>query len=218
MRTTSALISLAGLLALAPAAQAATLGTDARCYQETQDVVVTGEGYQAGQIVTVSRDGAAIGSTRADAAGAFRAKFPTRELPGGQREGLYDLAATDGMATAVTRYRLTKVFADFNPGTGNPATLRVRFTVNGFSLLRKQSTVYMHYVRPNGKVRRTVSLGRARGTCGLIRRTARRHLFPFEAEKGRWVLQFDTKRTYERANQSSKFVWVRKPVEVLDKG
>ena len=116
----------------------------------------------------------------------------------------------------ITLEGVTKVFADFSPGTGNPSTLRVRFQVNCFNLLRTRSTVYVHYVRPNGKVRRTISLGRARGTCGLIRRTARMRLFPFRAEKGRWVLQFDTNKAYRRATSKSKFVWVRKPVEVVD--
>lgn len=215
MRKVAVLIGVSGLLLPATAARAASLSTDTRCYQETQEVVVDGAGYRANSLITVSRDGTAIGSTRTDAAGAFRAKFPTKELPSAQREALFDLAATDGSTTAITRYRVTKVFADFSPDTGNPASLRVRFSVNGFGLLKRSSTVYVHYVRPNGKVRSTISLGKARGTCGLIRQTARKRLFPFSAERGRWVLQFDTNKSYKRATSKSKFVWVRKPVKIV---
>ncbi len=116
--------------------------------------------------------------------------------------------------TAVARYRVTKVFADFVPGRGNPSTLKVRFTVNGFGLLLDEPNVYVHYVRPNGRLARTVRLGKARGPCGRITRTSKRALFAFSAERGRWILQFDTNALYQRATQKSRFVWVRKPVEV----
>jgi hypothetical protein len=212
------LVALAATLAAAPAALAATLTTDTSCYQETTDVILTGAGFKPSSTVAISRDGVAIGSTPTDAQGAFTRKFATTELKLPTKEKVYDLAATDGTTTAVTRYRVSKVFADFTPGTGNPATLRVRFSVHGFGLLKRGSTVFVHYVRPNGKVRRTVRLGRARGTCGKIDRTARRRLFGFRAERGRWILQFDTNRAYRKATQRSKFVWVRKPVEVFARG
>jgi hypothetical protein len=219
------LVAVAATLTATPAAGAATLTaaqaapatltTDTSCYQETTDVVLTGRGFKPSSTVAISQDGVAIGSTPTDAQGGFTRKFATAELRLPTKEKVYDLAATDGAATAVTRYRVSKVFADFTPGTGNPATLRVRFSVNGFGLLKRNPTVYVHYVRPNGKVRRTVRLGRARGTCGKIERTARRRLFGFRAERGRWILQFDTNRTYRKATQRSTFVWVRKPVEVF---
>jgi hypothetical protein len=218
MRMSAPLLAIAGLAALAPGASAATLAADSRCYQETQEVVLRGEGFAPNRTVTISREGTPIGSATTDAAGAWRGKFATQELPRRRREQVYDLAATDGTTSAVTRYRVTKVFADFSPGRGNPSTLRVRFTVNGFNLLRRPATVYLHYVRPNGKARRTISLGAAKGTCGVIRRTARRPLFPFTAERGRWILQFDTNKTYKRATQRAKYVWVRKPVQVFNRG
>lgn len=214
MRFTVVSAALFGLLALAPVATAASLRADAACYQETQEVVLRGEGFRPSTPVTISREGRAIGSAMSDAKGEWAGRFATQELRGSRREALFDLAATDGNVSAVTRYRVTKVFADFSPGRGNPARLRVRFTVNGFGLLRARAPVYLHYVRPNGRVRRTVRLGTARGTCGLITRTRLRRLFGFSAQRGRWVLQFDTNRTYRRANQSSKFIWVRKPVRV----
>ena len=208
----------AAALAAAPAAEAAVVTTDNNCYQETQDVVVTGEGFRATTLVTISREGQSIGTATTNADGAFVGKFASQALRRGTREALYDLAATDGTNTAVTRYRVTKVFADFFPGRGNPSSLRVRFTVNGFGLLRRRPPVYLHYVRPSGRLARTVRLGTARGTCGKIRRTRERRLFGFRPERGRWILQFDTNPSYRRATQRSRFIWVRKPVEVFRRG
>ena len=218
MRSLTILISAVGACLVAPAvASAATLTADSRCYQETQDVIVSGTGFRANSFVTVSREGRAVGSASTDASGSFRRRLATDELPRDRREAIYDLAATDGTTTAVTRYRLTRVFADFTPGKGNPSTLRVRFSVNGFGLLRRRATVYLHYVAPDGKARRTIKLGRTEGTCGVIRRTRKRLLFPFAAERGKWILQFDTRREYRKPGRNANFIWVRKPVEIFNR-
>ncbi len=166
--------------------------------------------------MTVSKEGRPLGSAQTDANGAFQRKFPTDELPGGSEEGVFNLTATDALNSAATRYRVTKVFADFSPGSGDPRRLRVRFSVFGFGLRRQGATVYLHYVRRStGKVRRTVRLGNVRGTCGVIRRTKERRLFPFTPQRGTWILQFDTVSRYERATSRRTTPWVRKPVEVF---
>jgi hypothetical protein len=211
-------LALAASLAIAPAAVAATLSTDTRCYQETQDVVVSGSGYAPMSTIAISRDGAAFGTATADANGSFQAKFQAAELPSSEREAITTLTATDGaLTTANTRYRTSKIYADFDPDSGSPKSLQVRFSVNGFGLLRKHASVYLHYVSPGGTVRRDVRLGTALGTCGKIRQTRLRHLFPFPAERGRWILQFDTNSTYTRATSKSPYIWVRKPVEIFQK-
>jgi len=201
-------------VAAAPAAGAATLQTDTRCYQERQEVVVRGSGYTPLAIVNVSRDGRVFASAQADANGAFVGKFATPGTPAAVRERLYRLSATDTISTAATTYRLTKIFANFRPGSGNPATLRVRFTVNGFGLVRRRAPVFLHYVDPDGDARRTIRLGTATGVCGRIVRTKKRRLFPFDARRGNWILQFDTRSTYERATSKRRTPWVRKPVEI----
>jgi hypothetical protein len=209
---------LVAALAFAPAANAATLTTDTRCYQETQDVVVSGTGFTPSGTVSITRDGVPFGTANADGAGSFQAKFPAAELPRDEREGVTALAATDAALNAATvRYRTTKVYADFTPDAGDPKTLTVRFTVSGFGLLRRHASVYLHYISPGRKLRRTVRLGTALGTCGVIRTTRERHLFPFPAERGRWILQFDTNKTYTRATSKSPYIWVRKPVEIFTK-
>ncbi len=218
-RVLAIVLPIAALLAAATGAGAATLTTATRCYQasRTQDIVVSGAGFAPGA-VAITRDGKAFGTANADAAGNFAVKFPAEELGRSEREGLFALSATDGaLTTAITRYRTSKIFADFSPDEGDPQKLLVRFSIYGFGLIRRSASVYLHYVAPNGKVRRTVRLGTARGTCGKIRETRMRHLFPFAAERGRWILQFDTNKSYTRATSTSKYIWVRKPVEVFGK-
>jgi hypothetical protein len=199
----------------APAAAAATLQTDTRCYQETQDVIVNGAGFAPLSAVTISRDGTALGTAQADPNGAFRNKIVTPQLPDDVRERLYQLSATDTINTALTSYRATRIFANFKPGSGNPATLRVRFTVFGFGLVQRRAPVFLHYVSPSGRARRTIRLGTAAGVCGRIDRTRLRHLFPFDAERGTWILQFDTRSEYERATSKRRTPWVRKPVQIF---
>jgi hypothetical protein len=213
--TAMTLAVLATTAAGAPAARAATLTTDTRCYQETQEVIVNGAGFAPLSAVTISRNNTVLGTAQADANGAFRNKFDTPELPNDVRERLYRLSATDMVNSAMTSYRSTRIFANFRPSTGSPATLRVRFTVNGFGLVRRRAPVYLHYVRPNGNARRTILLGRARGVCGTIAQTRLRRLFPFSAERGTWILQFDTRQKYERATSKRRTPWVRKPVEIF---
>lgn len=215
-RGTSFALALVAALAAAPAASAATLTTDTRCYQETQEVVLNGTGYAPLATISVSLDSNPLGTAQADANGSFQRKFATPELPAGTREAVYTLSATDRVNEAVTRYRSTKVFADFTPSSGDPTRLRVRFGVAGFGLSRPKATVYLHYVfKSTGQVRRTIRLGNVRGTCGVIRRTKMRRLFPFAPSRGTWILQFDTVKRYERATSRRTTPWVRKPVEVF---
>lgn len=211
----TALTAIAASAAIATPASAATLETDTRCYQETQDVIVSGSGFTPLSAVTIARNGTTLGTTMADANGAFRNKFATPELPAEVRERLYTLTATDTLNTAETRYRSTRIFANFRPDTGDPKTLAVRFTINGFGLAQSRAPVFLHYVNPDGEAVRTVRLGTARGVCGKISTTRKRHLFPFDARRGTWILQFDTRSRYERATSRRRTPWVRKPVEIF---
>jgi hypothetical protein len=212
-------LALAATLAAAPTAFGATLATDTRCYPQTNDVVVSGTGFTPSAGVSVTLDGAPFKSAVADASGAVVGKFQAQELPADQLEAVHVLTATDAAGnTAATRFRVTKVYADFMPDTGDPQTLQVRFEVHGFGLLRRGASVYLHYVNPHGKSVRDVRLGTAHGTCGKITATRLRHLFPFpEPERGKWILQFDTNSKYTRATSKSPYIWVRKPVEIFRK-
>jgi hypothetical protein len=208
-------VLLTGLAGAASASADPTLSTDTRCYQETQEVIVSGTGFEPSSVVTISRGGTVLGSTQTDANGAFRNKFDTPELPEAVRERLYSVSATDLTNTAQTSYRSTRIFASFRPRSGNPSTLKVRFTVFGFGLVQRRAPVFLHYVRPDGTAARTIRLGTATGVCGAIAQTRQRRLFPFDAAKGVWILQFDTRSQYERATSKRRTPWVRKPVEIL---
>ena len=210
-------VLVASAVGAAGANATAMLATDTRCYQETQEVIVSGTGFAPSSVVTISRDDTVLGSTQTDAAGAFRNKFDTPELPQDVRERLYRISATDSTTTAETSYRSTRIFASFRPRHGNPSTLRVRFSIFGFGLVQRRAPVYLHYVRPNGRAARTIRLGTATGVCGAIAQTRERRLFPFEASTGVWILQFDTRRKYERATFKRRTPWVRKPVEIFSR-
>jgi len=206
----------AGLL-FAPGAVAATLATEKPCYQEGADVVVAGTGFFPARFVGVSLDGRNLGVAQTNEQGIFLNKIVAPSLPSDQREHLHALAASDGTNTAIKHFRATEVFAGFSPTKGTLGTLRVRFSLYGFGLYKTNAKVYVHYVRPNGKVRRTVYLGKAFGVCGHIRRTRKRLLFPFTAQRGTWTLQFDTRSGYYgKATTKSKYAWFRKPVQVGD--
>ena len=57
-----ALLTLGATVAGAPAALAATIQTDTRCYQEQQEVVVRGAGFTPLATVNVARNGKVFGS------------------------------------------------------------------------------------------------------------------------------------------------------------
>ena len=70
----------------------------------------------------------------------------------------------------------------------------MRFKVFGFGLVDRNPDVYLHYVRPE---RQAQAHDPARPRAGRLRHdqaTARKKLFPFNAERGHWKLQFDTHR------------------------
>ena len=213
----TALACLAATAVGAPAASAATLGTDRGCYQETQEIVVGGTGFAPQSVVTLSRNGTVLGSAQTDASGTFRNKIDTPELPESVREREYTLTATDAATTAHATYRASRIAATFKPRSGNPSTLEVRFSINGFSLVAPNAPVYLHYVRPDGKAQRTIKLGTATGLCGVIAQTQLRRLFPFTASKGTWILQFDTRAGYQRATFKRRTPWVRKPVQIFSR-
>jgi hypothetical protein len=193
-RVLANLVAPWALLALPVAAGAATVQTDLPCYLENRNVEVTGAGFDPGAGYTVLRDGQAIGNGTVPADGTVTGTFPTGALETGVAERGFDLTVTDGRNEAAARFKVSRFRAEFAPSKGNPATLKVRFSVFGFG--RSELPVYVHYLRPSGRSARTVRLGLTRGACGSIARTRTRRLFPFRPSRGRWRLQFDTRKAY----------------------
>ena len=194
---------VAALLALAAsAAPAATLTTDARCYAQGAPLRLTANGLAPRAPLTVSLDGQALryrdGSTpRADDAGTFASSFAVPGLASGVTQLRHLLAVDDGTTRVRRRFTVSRPpGADFAPRDGDPRTLRVRFTLWGFALAGgSNARAWLHWVDPDGAVRKTVALGVTQGDCGQLTSAARR-VFPFEPEPGRWTLAIDTRRRY----------------------
>ncbi len=200
------------------AAGAATVSTDRACYaaDTTQQVRVSGSGFDAGAPLLVLLNGGIISTATADAAGSVDLALPVPAPPEegtGANESGHTLQLSQGAIAAETTFRAARVRGDFTPGSGDPARLRVRFSAIGFGVGTPAGSaapvVYVHYVDPRKRVRRTVALGAGAGACGTITRTAKRKLFPFRPRSGRWTLQFDTNRAYRRGTSSSPFLWDR---------
>jgi hypothetical protein len=195
MRTVAAIAAVGGVALAAPAAEAATVSTPERCYSSRKLVDFVGVDFRRGASFTAYVAGLVVARGRVssfgDLSGDFKAPVPARGRPG---ERTYTLTVTDGVRRASTRFRSTIFGADFRPDTGDPATLRVRFYAFDFGSSR---FVYLHYIRPSGRLKRTIILGPTAGPCGTVV-TPLQRIFPFRAEPGSWRLQFDTRREYRR--------------------
>ncbi len=221
--TTITAIALGALVALPSSANAIPrVQVDRDCYLDTvikkkrvaTPVTLSGNGFTPGAQFQVSLDGQPLpnGTGTMDAFGALSGKFTATPLATlNSRQRKWKVRVDEGANSASTSFYTSDIFADFSPSSGNPAKLKVRWSVNGFKLSRpagaKSPYVYLHYIRPNGKRKRTYRLGRATGACGAIKRTKKRRLFPFRAERGLWKLQVDTNRKFRRGTSKSTFTY-----------
>jgi hypothetical protein len=172
-------------VACAPAAGAAGLRTDARCYRVGQPVQVTGSGFAASAVFDVAVDGIDFGQSTTTAAGTFATSLLPGGLPAGTLQATDRLDASDGTTDAAATFTLTRpTGARFVHG---------RFQVWDFAPNGEAATIYLHYVRR--RTTRTVELGRTTGPCGTLQ-TPPRRLFGFRAAAGAWTLQFDTHRSF----------------------
>jgi hypothetical protein len=190
-----ALPALALTLAAAAPADAASIRVNGSCFRQHADVIrVSGSEFDPNASYRIRVNGVTVRRGLVGARGLISASF-TAPSAGRAGERALRIEVTDGLTSPALNVRVTRFAASFAPTRGNPATLRVRFSVLGFGAGK---TVYLHWVRPNGRVRRTKSLGRTQGPCGRLT-TGLRRLFPFTGLlPGNWRLQFDTRATYSR--------------------
>jgi hypothetical protein len=207
-RAAAAVALLAPLAVGVGVAGAATVSTPDRCYSSRQPVDYVGTEFRAGTKFTAYVSGRLVDTGRVspfgDLAGNFKAPVPATDRPG---ERTFTLTVTDGQRRASTRFRSTKFGADFRPDSGDPATLLVNFYAFDFGTGR---TVYLHYIRPNRRVRLTIKLGQTGGPCGTVV-SRKRRIFPFPAAPGSWRLQFDTVAKFD-ATPPRPFVRLVVPV------
>lgn len=195
-------LAVGALACAATAASAASITTAHRCYVPGAKVPATAQGFAPRTSLTVTVDGRVLrypdGSLPVtDASGNYKNAFYAPYLAGAQTQRRIPVSASDGTNSASTSLTITRpTGASFAPAQGDPRTLKVRFSVWGFALRSgRNARTYLHWIRPNGKVRASASLGRTRGDCGALR-TRPRRIFPFAAETGRWVLVIDTHPRY----------------------
>jgi hypothetical protein len=219
----AALVTTIALGAAAQDARAAEVTVDRACFADPADrrdvVQLSGSGFAPDADYQVTLDGQPLtgGTGRTDAAGNLAGRFVA---PGVgtvsriARQHTFRLGVQQGPNRPETRFTVSRLFASFKPTAGDPAALRVRFSLYGFSLQGIATPpVYLHYVGPSGRVARTVRLGTAAQDCGFLR-TGRRRLFGFTPRAGSWRLQFDTRRRYTRGTSRSSFLFYTVRVRV----
>lgn len=182
-----------GVFTAAAAAAGARITLEPGCYLSNDRGTLTGSGFTPNATWTAKLSGTReLGSGRTDARGRIRARFTAPVYAGTRGTRKLTLSVTDGPNVASTPFVMTPLSASFSPSTGDPARLRVRWRVLGIGPNRG---VYLHYVRPNGKLRRTLRIGTSDDLCGALK-TGPIALFPFTYEFGRWTFQVDTSRRW----------------------
>jgi hypothetical protein len=212
MRRLVAVLPLSLVAAVPATAHATAVQTDRACYLQTDrtNVTVSGNGFAAGQPYTVLLDGQALrGATNTiDANGTMQGAFAPPMLTGDELQRTFKVAVSSDTLTAETQFTVTRLKANFSPSEGDPTKLKVRFSVAGFGLAAPNPDVYVHYVTPGGRLKKTVRLGKATGQCGRIERTAKRRLFPFaHPSLGKWQLQFDTSKSFTKGANGAQFLF-----------
>jgi hypothetical protein len=213
MRRLAAALPVSLLAAIAPtAAHGAAVTTDRACYLQTDrtNVTVSGNGFGAGRPYTVLLDGQALrGATNTtDANGTMQGAFSPPMLAADELQRTFSVGVASDTLSAQTQFTVTRLKANFTPSEGDPTKLKVRFSVAGFGLAAPDPDVYVHYITPGGRLKKTVRLGQATGQCGRITRTAKRRLFPFaHPSLGKWQLQFDTSETFTKGRNRAKFLF-----------
>jgi hypothetical protein len=210
MRRLAAVLPL-GVLLLPAAARGAEVKTDRTCYLDTDHTTVTlsGSGFTPAAPYTVTLNDTALtgGAGAMDANGAMQGAFTPPALAKDELERPFTVGVKSDALAATTRFTVTRVLARVSASAGDPASLKVRFSVNGFGLGAPHPDVYLHYVTPGGRLKQTLRLGQAQGQCGTLR-TRRRMLFPFRNPRhGIWKLQFDTSKAYTRGTTKSPFLF-----------
>jgi hypothetical protein len=200
MRLRVGLVAAAFLAAPASAQDAAPVITTARaCYLSEQEVALAGTGFHPGDTYSVTLDRTLLGTGTVSLDATISGKLSSGRLGAGVDRVLHRIIVADGALQAHVGFHVSAFNAYFAPGVGDPRTLRVRYTVNAVGLSAPVGTiVWIHYLTPQGHLRKSVPVGRTTGVCGSLHRSRLHRLFPFRATPGRWRLQFDLRQGYSR--------------------
>ena len=158
---------LAAGAAAPAAASAAQVQVNRACFADPLDradtVQLSGSGFTPDATYQVTLDGQPLagGSGRVDASGAVSGSFVAPGVTSASRlarQHTYRIGVEEGANAPETTFTVSRLYASFRPATGTLSTLKVRFSVYGFGLQGDAAApVYLHYVRPDGKLERTPS-------------------------------------------------------------
>jgi len=198
MRLRFGLLAAALLAAPASAQDAAPVITTARaCYLAKQQVALAGSGFHAGDTYSVTLDQTLLGTGTVNPDATISGTLSSGGVAHGAGRVLHRIIVADAALQARVGFHTSAFNASFYPGVGDPKTLRVRYSVNGIGISSPVgSIVWIHYLSPAGRVRKSVPVGRTTGVCGSLHRSAPHRLFPFRTTPGTWRLQFDLKQKY----------------------
>lgn len=197
--------ALATAAAAAPAG-AATIKTDA-CVryvagQPTMTVIGAGftpSGFVSLASITKARPTPSVfSSSSLEGSGAFlKSTLPPRFSSPRRNLETFGLVAADNTNPAApilasTTFQVVRFGLTTTPTPRRPAS-RVMYTARGFTTGKP---VYVHF-RFAGVTRRTVSLGLAKGACGIA--SKRMRALPTRARYGQWTSYTNQSRTSSRA-------------------
>lgn len=180
--------------AVPPAASAATLRLDRRCYTSNQSVKLSGTGYEPNQTQMLALAGKPLGTLRADASGAIAGRFPapapSRRLTSARPYAITASPSTPGSPVAA-RARFVVVHTNIQvvPPFITPGF--VTYRALGFTYGR---SLFVHYLS-GARHLATRRIGALSGPCGSLRRKVR--MFGFRpVPAGVYTLVFDNSARY----------------------
>ena len=169
---------------------------DPGCYLSSGNGLLTGAGFRPNSAWTAKLVGTKqIGTGRIDARGRIRARFTAPRYHGTSGTRQLTLSVTDGPHVASTTFVMSPLDASFSPRTGDPATLRVRWRVLG---LGAHHGIYVHYIQPNGTLKRTLRIGTTQRPLRLAQDRPDRAL-PVQTHYGRGLSRSTRAATGARA-------------------
>ncbi len=194
----------AATLAIAQPAQAATI-TTVPCFAYVQGAAtklpVVAAGFTPGSFVRVyvspvNKPPALSTSTIADASGAFGLQaFAPSFAPSNRHLQTFNLIGEDRTNPAApivgaSTFQMARFGLTSSPSRPRRPGQRVTYTARGF---KAGKAVYIHF-RFQGKTRRTVRLGVAKGPCGVVSKSM--SALPTRVRYGAW-------RTYTNQSRTS---------------
>jgi hypothetical protein len=202
---------LAGVLAPAVAAPAATLAPIKPCYVSAgqaddarEQISIMAQSFTPNATATVAIDGAPLmTNAQVDPLGTISGSIAAPFQASGQRPFTLSITENQNAANTVSAQSLVSALGvSVKPANARPAS-RVRFRGRGFT---GGPSVYGHYLR-KGRLRKTVLLASTSGPCGTF--DVRRRQLPVKhPHRGRWILQIDQDATWRAEPQSVRVLLV----------